>query len=131
MTDLASFTQLGGLFSSVMTGNLVVLGLAAARAVGELDARTAAAFAGCIAAVALGSCIGRRARRDDVAWPAAVTDTLLVDLLPFAGLTVGWELTGSRPAGAWQLVLLGVAALAMGLQSAAVALSIRRCPPRG
>ena len=29
--DVVSFTRLGGVFSSVMTGNLVVLGLAAAR----------------------------------------------------------------------------------------------------
>lgn len=28
--DIASFTRLGGVFSSVMTGNLVLLGLAAA-----------------------------------------------------------------------------------------------------
>jgi len=33
---------------------------------------------------------------------------------------VGWEATGGRPAGAWQLALLAIAALAMGLQSAAM-----------
>ena len=118
-TDLASFTQLGGVFSSVMTGNLVLLGLAAARAAGEVAAHTAVAFAGYIAGVALGSRIARRGRRDDVVWPAAVTATLLVELVAFAVLTVGWELTSSRPAGAWQLSLLAVAAL-----------SIRPCPPR-
>jgi hypothetical protein len=42
----------------------------------------------------------------------------LVELLAFAGFTVGWELTDSHPTGAGQLGLLAVAALAMGLQSA-------------
>src|SRR5581483_6572827 len=36
------------------------------------------------------------------------------------GLTMGWELTGSHPLGAWQWSLLAVAALAMGLQTAAM-----------
>jgi Protein of unknown function (DUF1275) len=38
--DVVSFTRLGGVFSSVMTGNLVLLGLAAARPSGELAATT-------------------------------------------------------------------------------------------
>ena len=53
-------------------------------------------------------------------WPAPVTATLVVELLAFAAFTVGWEFTGSHPVGAWQFGLLGVAALAMGLQSAAM-----------
>lgn len=119
--DVASFAQLGEVFCSVMTGNLVLLGLATARASGDLAAHTAVAFAGYIAGAALGSrIIGGRSRREDVLWPAPVTATLLVELLAFAGFTVGWELTDSHPAGAWQLGLLAVAALAMGLQSAAM-----------
>lgn len=37
-----------------------------------------------------------------------------------AGFACGWELSAARPAGTVQLVLLAVAATAMGLQSAAV-----------
>jgi uncharacterized membrane protein YoaK (UPF0700 family) len=107
-------------FCSVMTGNLVLLGLAAARVSGDLAAHTAVAFAGYIAGAALGSRIGGRSHGEDVLWPAPVTATLLIELLAFAGFTVGWELTGSHPAGAGQLGLLAVAALVMGLQSAAM-----------
>jgi uncharacterized membrane protein YoaK (UPF0700 family) len=114
-TDIASFTQLGEVFCSVMTGNLVLLGLATARVSGELAAHTAVAFAGYLAGAALGSRVGGRSHRDDVLWPAPVTATLLVELLAFAGFTVGWELTDSHPTGAGQLGLLAVAALAMGL----------------
>jgi hypothetical protein len=44
---------------------------------------------------------------------------LLVELVLLTGFTVGWELTGTRPHGGSQLVLLAVAATAMGTQSAA------------
>ncbi|HEX6402877.1 MAG TPA: YoaK family protein [Pseudonocardiaceae bacterium] len=118
--DIAAFTHLGQVFCSVMTGNLVLLGLATAHASGDMAVHTAVAFAGYIAGAALGSRIGGRTPRKDVLWPAPVTATLVVELLAFAGFTVGWELTGNHPAGAWQLGVLAVAALAMGLQSAAM-----------
>lgn len=119
-TDIASFTHLGDVFCSVMTGNLVLLGLAAARVSGDVATHTAVAFAGYLVGAALASSIGGRSHRDDVLWPAPVTATLLVEQLAFTGFTVGWELTDGHPAGAWQLSLLAVAALAMGLQSAAM-----------
>ncbi len=120
--DLTSFTRLGGVFASVMTGNLILLGLAITRASATLAAHTAVAFGGYIAGAALGSRIGTGSGNEDEdeLWPPAVTVTLLAELLAFAGFTVGWELSGSHPAGAAQLCLLAVAALAMGLQSAAM-----------
>ena len=102
-----------------MTGNLVLLGLGIARASGDLVAHTAVAFAGYIAGAAFGSRVGGGSHREDALWPAPVTATLVVELLTFAAFTAGWELTGSHPVGAWQLGLLAVATLAMGLQSAA------------
>jgi Protein of unknown function (DUF1275) len=42
-TDIASFAQLGEVFCSVMTGTLVLLGLAAARVSGDVAAHTAVA----------------------------------------------------------------------------------------
>ncbi len=118
-TDLASFTRLGGVFASVMTGNLVLLGLAVTRSSGPLAAHTLVAFAGYITGAALGSKIGPKTHSQDVLWPPAVTVTLLLELVTFAGFGAGWELAGSHPTGAWQLCLLTAAALAMGLQSAA------------
>ena len=109
-TDLASFTRLGGVFASVMTGNLILLGLAIARASGRLAAHTAIAFAGYIMGAAVGSMIGARSRNADMLWPSAVTVTLLVELVTFAGFAVGWQLSGDHPAGAGQLCLLAAAA---------------------
>jgi uncharacterized membrane protein YoaK (UPF0700 family) len=119
-TDIASFTRLGGVFSSVMTGNLVLVGAAAERASGGLAGHAGVAFAGYIAGVALGSRICGGTRSEGVLWPPPVTLSLLVEFVALAVFAVGWELAGSHPLGASQLGLLAVTALAMGLQSEAV-----------
>jgi uncharacterized membrane protein YoaK (UPF0700 family) len=118
--DVASFTQLGGVFSSVMTGNLVLLGLAAARPSGELAAHTALAFAGYVTGAALGSWIAGPPRPAEQTWPVAVTLTLVVELAVMGVFSAGWELTHGQPTGGPQLVLVVVATLGMGLQSAAM-----------
>ena len=103
-----------------MTGNLVLLGLAVARASGVLAAHTAAAFAGYIAGAATGTMVGARSSGQEELWPAAVTASLVIELAVFAVFTTGWELADAHPAGGWQLCLLAAGALAMGLQSAAM-----------
>ena len=52
--------------------------------------------------------------------PAHVNWTLFAELILLAGLTVGWEITGARPAGWAQYGLLAVTAAAMGMQASAV-----------
>jgi len=135
--DVASFTRLGSVFTSVMTGNIVLWGLAAARGSLTLASHTAVAIVGYIAGVAAGSRIAVGARGaadadggedDDTragegragAWPAHVTWTLLAELALLGGFAVGWEVTGARPGGWVQFCLLAVAAAGMGVQSSAV-----------
>ena len=118
--DVASITRLGGVFSSVMTGNLVLLGLAAARPSGDLAAHTALAFAGYVTGAALGTRIAGPPRPREETWPVAVTLTLVVELAVMGAFSAGWELTHGQPNGTAQLVLIVVATLGMGLQSAAV-----------
>jgi uncharacterized membrane protein YoaK (UPF0700 family) len=60
--DVASFTRLGSVFTSVMTGNIVLWGLAAARGSLTLASHTAVAIVGYIAGVAGGSRIAVEAR---------------------------------------------------------------------
>jgi uncharacterized membrane protein YoaK (UPF0700 family) len=129
-SDVASFTRLGGVFTSVMTGNITVFGLSLARGSVSLAAHTAVAFGGYVAGVAAGTQLAwhhaeRRAPAPAAAapggdWPPHMTLTLLAEIALMAGVVVGWELTGSKPAGADQYVILVVAACAMGIQSAAV-----------
>ena len=55
--DVASFTRLGGVFTSVMTGNIVLWGLAVARGSLSLASHTAVSIAGYIIGVAGGTWI--------------------------------------------------------------------------
>ncbi|MGH3196587.1 MAG: YoaK family protein [Streptosporangiaceae bacterium] len=55
--DVATFTRLGGVFTSVMTGNIVLWGLAVARGSLSLASHTAVSLAGYIIGVAAGTWI--------------------------------------------------------------------------
>jgi len=118
-TDVAAFTRLGAVFASMMTGNLTLLGVAAAHASGNLAALIGFALIGYVAGVALGTRIGGAAITE-VRWPRPVTVILIVELVAWIGLTIGWEVTGAHPGGATQFVLLADATAAMGLQAAAM-----------
>jgi uncharacterized membrane protein YoaK (UPF0700 family) len=118
-TNVASFTRLGGVFTSVMTANMVLFGLSLATRSAVLAAHTAVAFGGYV----LGAAAGARmlaSRRGSGVWPPMVTVALGVEFVLLAVLAAGWELAGARPAGAGQYLLQLTAAAAMGLQSAAV-----------
>jgi uncharacterized membrane protein YoaK (UPF0700 family) len=116
-TDVASFTRLGGVFASVMTGNLVLLGLAIGRSA-ALATHAVVAFAGYAAGVAASTRLIRVV-------PAMgslhrpLRATLLAEFALLAGFAAGWELTGGAPRGAAQMALLAVATAAMGTQSTA------------
>jgi uncharacterized membrane protein YoaK (UPF0700 family) len=122
--DVASFTRLGDVFTSVMTGNIVLWGLAAASRSVSLASHTAVSIAGYITGVMLGTWVAhgfksheehqQRVLSDHVLW------ALLTELVLLAGFTGGWEATGARPSGWEQFCLLAVAASAMGVQSSSV-----------
>jgi uncharacterized membrane protein YoaK (UPF0700 family) len=132
-TDIMTFTRLGNVFASVMTSNIMFLGLAAARRSGTLAVHATVSFAGYVAGVATAS---RLARRPSPGVPAAaasaasgaswspwtpwVAAALGVEAVVLVGFTIGWEVTGTRPSGGAQLLLIVLATLAMGMQSAVV-----------
>jgi len=115
--DVTAFVVLGKVFSSVITGNLVLLGLAAASAKPGLALRSGLALAAYATGVLIGAPIAARGRRPT--WPTGVTAALGVELCLLLGFTAGWEAARHRPG--WQLVLLALLSAAMGVQSAAVA----------
>lgn len=124
--DVTSFTRLGGVFASVMTGNIVVFGLSLARGSVSLASHTLTAVAGYVLGVVVGTRVawfhGRRSpgRTSDSPWPPHVTMAFLLEFLLIAGVATGWEITSGKPAGGTQFVMLALAACAMGIQSAAV-----------
>jgi len=126
-TDVASFTRLGDVFASVMTGNMVLLGLSLARGSVSLASHTTVAIAGYVLGVAAGTRVAwfhsTRTNSDPDAnspWPPHITLTFLLQFLLLAGVAAGWEITGSRPGGATQFVMLAATSCAMGIQSSAV-----------
>ncbi len=126
--DVASFTTLGYVFTSVMTGNIVLWGLAAARGSLTLFSHTAVSIAGYIAGVAGATWIAHGFRAASpggdqgqaAVLPGHVVRALLAELTLLAGFAAGWEASGASPAGWVQYCLLAVLAAAMGMQSSAV-----------
>jgi uncharacterized membrane protein YoaK (UPF0700 family) len=115
--DVASFTRLGGVFTSVMTGNIVLCGLSIARGSVSLLLHTLTTFSGYVAGVALGT---RISHGEATGITSRVRAALIVELVLLAGLAIGWEATGARPVGWAEFCLLACGAAAMGAQSAAV-----------
>lgn len=119
-TDAVGFVSLGGAFTSVMTGNMVLIGLSAANSDGAVALRSALAIVLFMAGCLIGSRIAGPPTDGDPLWPRQVTRALWIELAAFAVYAVGWWASGSHPTGNVQLVLLSVNAIALGVQSSAV-----------
>jgi uncharacterized membrane protein YoaK (UPF0700 family) len=119
--DVIGFTRLGGVFTSVITGNVALLGLAAGRRDATLAIHTGVAFLGYILGAALGAGLAARPEPGQSIWPRRVSLVLLVEVLALLVFAAVWELSGQAPTGDIQLGLLALASAAMGMQSAGVA----------
>ncbi len=136
--DALGFLALGGVFASVMTGNLVLLGLGAGTRSGSLSAHALVALAGYVVGVTVGARATRATRatranragqspagRSVVApgWSRRLHALVAVELALVVAFAVGWETVRSRHSVVAQLVLIALAAGAMGLQSATMRVS--------
>jgi uncharacterized membrane protein YoaK (UPF0700 family) len=119
-TDGVGFLALGGAFTSVMTGNMVLLGLSAGQGDGEGVGRALGAILAFIAGAALGTHVAGVAAEDDPVWPRPVNRALALELVILAAAAVGWFVTSGEPNTAVQFVLLLAAAVALGVQSSTV-----------
>lgn len=123
-TDATAFVRVGHVFASVITGNLILLGISAEQADGKLAVFAACALGGYGLGVMLGA--PRRPRRADSGeakesiWPGGTTRTLILELGLLIAFTILWEAVGPHPSRGLQLALLVLAAGAMGTQSTAV-----------
>jgi uncharacterized membrane protein YoaK (UPF0700 family) len=118
--DAMAFLAAGKVFSSVMTGNLVLLGIAAGSRAARLAASAAVALAGYCAGVIAGTLIaGQAAEGEQRAWSPRATAALAAEFALLGGYCAGWELAGGQ-LGEAKLPLLVLLAVAMGMQSAAI-----------
>ena len=118
--DAMGFLALGGAFSSVMTGNMVLLGLSIGRADGELALTSAAALGSFIVGVLVGAHLAGVPTKGDAVWPRAVNRALLLEAAVFTVFTVVWETTGPSRSANLELGLLMMSATALGIQSSAI-----------
>jgi uncharacterized membrane protein YoaK (UPF0700 family) len=119
--NAVSFIAVGKVFSSVITGNMVLLGVAATTGNAGAAIHGGVALAGFSAGVLAGAPIAARGRAGDAeSWPGGVTATLAAELVVLAAFCGGWEAVHGHPRGGAQITLLILLAAAMGMQSAAV-----------
>jgi uncharacterized membrane protein YoaK (UPF0700 family) len=117
--DAVSYMQLGRVFTANMTGNTVLLGLALSQVETQAIIRSSVALAGFLAGAALGAWTAYRGRPGGV-WPPTVTAALAMEWGLLLAWTVGWSFAGDLEANlAGRAILIGLSALAMGVQSAA------------
>ncbi len=117
--DAISYMGLGHVFTAMMTGNTVLLGLALGQ--GEVLAalRSILALVGFALGVVLGAIIveGDQKQND---WPPAVTRALAVESVVLGVFAGAWYVSGAHSESAAVYVLIGLLGLAMGIQAAAV-----------
>lgn len=119
-----SFLALGGVFVSVMTANLALVGIAIGRSDPDLAGNSLVALAGYVSGVLAGA---RYCERCERANRSGARTLLVGESLLLCGVLVGWLTVDGSPPAPLRTVLLGAAALAMGCQSA----TIRAAAPAG
>jgi uncharacterized membrane protein YoaK (UPF0700 family) len=119
--NAVSFIALGKVFSSVITGNMVLLGVAATTGNSTAAIHGGVALAGYAAGVLVGAPIAARGGEEHGGtWSVSVTATLAAELVVLAAFCAGWEAARGHPHGGAQLALLIVVSAAMGIQASAV-----------
>jgi len=120
MTDAIGLVRLGGVFTSVMTGNMVFLGTAAGEHSLSIAGHVGLAFVAYAVGAMCGARVAGRPAPDGRLWPTSVTRALTVELCLFVVFAVCWELSNGRPGAGLGLCLLATNAVALGIQSSAV-----------
>ena len=106
-------------FTAVMTGNIVLLGLA----VGQGAFRNALRSLVALIAYAIGVIAGARivgVVALETGWSTKLTRGLAVEWALLAAFLVGWLLSNAKPDGAGAAILIGLSGVAMGIQAATV-----------
>jgi uncharacterized membrane protein YoaK (UPF0700 family) len=118
--DALSFLELGKVFTSFQSGNLIFLGLAVDQGDGGLLLRAAVSLTALIAGSAIGAYVIGRAVVADLR-DAALRAAFAVEWGLLVALAIAWQAVATpadHPAG--RLALIAVAAAAMGVQGATV-----------
>jgi uncharacterized membrane protein YoaK (UPF0700 family) len=119
-TDAIGYLSLGHVFTSAMTGNLVLLGISLGHRNGERAGRVLVSLVCFMVGAAFGARVARTPQPDDPVWPPAVTAALLIEAPIFIAYATCWWAVGARPDFVAKVALLGLGAIALGIQSSAM-----------
>lgn len=119
-TDATAVQRLGHVFASVITGNLVMLGVSAVAADGRLATFAGCALLGYGLGVLVAALAAPRGEATNRVWPTGASRALAAEVVVLISFAVVWEIVGGRPSHTTQIVLLAIGAGAMGIQSWAV-----------
>jgi uncharacterized membrane protein YoaK (UPF0700 family) len=119
-TDAIGYLAMGHVFTSAMTGNLVLLGISIAHRDGQRVGRVALSLFCFMAGAALGARMVRSPKPDDPVWPSAITRALAVEALVFVVYATCWWTIGVNHSVYAKAALLGLGAIALGIQSASM-----------
>jgi uncharacterized membrane protein YoaK (UPF0700 family) len=118
--DAIGLLRLGGVFTSVMTGNMVLLGLATATHDASIVLHTGVAFLAYVLGSFVGARVAGHAEVEEHLWPRPVVRALGAELMVMVVFLVWWEAANASPGTGVAYALLGLNAAALGIQSAAV-----------
>jgi uncharacterized membrane protein YoaK (UPF0700 family) len=115
--DALSFSELGQVFTSFQSGNFIFLGLAVDEGDTEKLVGAAVSLAAFLAGTALGAYVVGRGELQppDV---RSLARGLVLELALLVGFAISWQAVSDPGASAGRVVLIVVAALAMGVQGA-------------
>jgi uncharacterized membrane protein YoaK (UPF0700 family) len=116
--DAAGYMGLGRVFTSNMTGNLVLLGIDLGQGHAGAAGRAVFSLGFFVAGLCAGGWLGRRIPDND--WPRVVVRLVGLEALLLVLFAVGWFLTRGAPQAVESYGLLAALAVAMGLQSTAM-----------
>jgi uncharacterized membrane protein YoaK (UPF0700 family) len=119
-TDALGFLALGSAFTSVMTGNMVLVGIAVGTGDGSAIGLVGTAIVAYVVGAGLGARLAGSPVPSDGLWPPAITRALAVELGLVAVFAVAWWSLGSDPSKGWFAPLLALNAAALGIQSSAI-----------
>jgi uncharacterized membrane protein YoaK (UPF0700 family) len=119
-TDAIGYLTLGHVFTSAMTGNLVLLGISMGHRNGERAGRVLVSVVCFMIGAALGARVARTPEPDDPVWPPAVTAALAIEAPIFIAYATCWWAVDARPDFMAKVVLLGLGAIVLGIQSSAM-----------
>jgi uncharacterized membrane protein YoaK (UPF0700 family) len=105
-----------GVFTAVMTGNIVLLGIAIGHGALQSAVRSSISLAAYVAGVVVGARVVGSTSSGAI-WPVHATRALAIEWALQAAFFAGWIVAGAQPGGVAAAGLIALSGLAMGLQA--------------